>query len=952
MSTEDPAGAMTRRQAALALLASGLGFGLAACGRSEEEEIIPYVEKPEQVIPGVPLRFATTVSLNGYGRGVLAITYEGRPIKLEGNPEHPASQGATDVFTEATVLSLYDPDRSQAVRQDGRVTSWEAFVTMMLPRLRALEGRKGEGLAILTGNVTSPTLLRLISDTRQRFPAMKWHAHEPIGEDNANAGAKLAFGKPLTALPRIDRAAVVLALDADPLGVGPDQIRNGREFLQRRTARRQGGADSFMRLYAVESLMTLTGVKADHRLAVPPSLVRDLAIALAARLGAGVQAPDLPQDARRFLDAVVADLQLHPGEALVLTGEWQPPEVHALIHWINDRLQAPVEYIEPIGPTGNDAPLPLAPLLDDLRGGRVDTLLILGTNPAYDAPATLDVAEALRSTSALTIHHGLYVDETAMLCRWHLPDSHILEEWSDLRATDGTTSIVQPLIRPLYATRPAAWLFGLMQGNFDLAARDAVRATWQQKVAAEGFEGWWRQALHDGVVAGSAAPQVTPPAPNLPQLAPAPGEGQGGLTLALRPDPNVWDGRFANNAWLQECPKPLTKLVWGNAAYLAPEEMRARRLKDGDVVRLRLGAHSVEAPVAAQNGIAPGVVALTLGYGRSHAGAIGDGLGVNAYAIRQADALWYAPGLVLESTGKHTDLPTTARIHKLEGEEHELLPVISLEEFTHAASKPPSPSKPPPSLYPKQEYNSYAWAMVIDSARCIGCNACVVACQAENNVPVVGPGEVLWGRDMHWLRVDVYEHGPEIDPRPDFQPVPCMHCEQAPCEPVCPVAASVHDGEGLNAQVYNRCIGTRFCEANCPYKVRRFNFFGYADGEEYKNQGAEILTAQRNPQVTVRSRGVMEKCTYCVQRISAARKAAERENREIREGEVVTACAAACPTKAILFGDLNKPNSEVSALRQEPQHYALLGHLGTRPRTTYLKPVRNINPALGQEEPS
>ncbi|MBX6741116.1 MAG: 4Fe-4S dicluster domain-containing protein [Acetobacteraceae bacterium] len=950
MSTEGPNGALSRRQAALALLASGLGFGLSACGRSDEEEIIPYVEKPERITPGVPLRFATTLPLNGYGRGVLAITYEGRPIKLEGNPEHPASQGATDVFAEAEVLSLYDPDRSRVVRQHGHVASWEAFVTMMLPRLRALEGRKGEGLSILTGNVTSPTLLRLIGSVRRRFSAMRWHVHEPIGEDNANAGARLAFGKALTALPRLDRAAVVLALDADPLGPGPDQIRNGREFLQRRTARRKGGAESFMRLYAVEPLMTQTGAKADHRLALSQARLRDMAIALAARLGAGVQAPDLPEKASRFLDAAVADLRSHPGEALVLTAEWQPPEVHALVHWINGQLRAPVDYIEPILPGADDAPAPLAPLLEDLRGGKVDTLLILGANPAYDAPSTFDVAGALRSTTAMTVHHGLHVDETAVLCRWHLPDSHSLEDWSDLRARDGTTSIVQPLIRPLYATRPAAWLFGLMQGNFDLTARDAVRATWQPKIATENFEDWWRQVLHDGVVAGSAAPRVRPPEPVLPQIALSPGGGQGSLTLALRPDPSVWDGRFANNAWLQECPKPLTKLVWGNAAYLAPEELRARRLRDGDVVHLRLGAHSVEAPVAAQNGMAPGVVALTLGYGRTHAGAIGDNLGANAYAIRRADALWYASGLMVEPTGRRTDLASTARIHKLEGEEHELLPVISLEEFRREAAQPPSPSQPPPSLYPDYEYNSYAWAMVIDSARCIGCNACVIACQAENNVPVVGPGEVIWGRDMHWLRVDVYEHGPESDPRPDFQPVPCMHCEQAPCEPVCPVAASVHDGEGLNAQVYNRCIGTRFCQANCPYKVRRFNFFGYANGEEYRNQGSEILTAQRNPQVTVRGRGVMEKCTYCVQRIAAARKAAEKENRGIREGEVVPACAAACPASAILFGDLNRPGSTASALRKEPQHYALLGELGTRPRTTYLKSVRNANPALGQEE--
>ncbi|MFT8244726.1 4Fe-4S dicluster domain-containing protein [Roseomonas sp. BN140053] len=984
---------LSRRQAALALLAAAAT--LSACDRPDEE-IVPYVEQPEQVVPGIPLRFATTLPLNGYGRGVLVTSFEGRPVKVEGNAAHPASGGATDVFAEAAVLSLYDPDRSRAVREGGRISSWEGFRTALRPHLRRLDATRGDGLRLLTGHVTSPTTLRLIAQLRARFPALRWHAHEPIGEENARAGAALAFGRPFAALPRLDRAAVALCLDADPLGPGPDQIRHARGFAARRQARRNGIA-RYSRLYAVEPAMTVTGAKADHRLAASPELVRRFAAALAARLEAGPAAPPaadtppgppgpgqpepeasgpaLPPAAQRFLEAVLADLLAHPGEALVLAGEWQPPEVHALAHRINARLGAPVEYREPVGPA--EPPEALDALVDDLRAGRVDTLVVLGGNPGHDAPAALDFAGALRASGAFAVHLGPYGDETAALCRWHLPESHPLEDWADLRATDGTVSLAQPLIRPLHNTRSVPWLIGVLLGSDEWTARDAVRDTWAATRPAAGFEGWWRRVLHDGVVPDSAAPLVAapalvppasmPPAPVLPAPVPptptppgpvpaAPGSSAApavspageAMTLLLRPDASAWDGRFGNNAWLQECPRPLTRQVWGNAAQIAPEEARRLGLEDGEVVRLRLDDRSLEATLMLRPGTAPGVVVLPLGYGRRAAGAIGNGLGADAYALRRPEAPWIAAELVLERTGRRGELLRDRPEHRIEGEEHELFRTLRAAEFARRVADPPPEPERPPAFYASKESDTAAWAMVIDTSLCIGCNACVVACQSENNVPVVGPEEIARGRDMHWLRIDTYDPGPAEAPRPGFQPVPCMHCETAPCEPVCPVAASVHDAEGLNVQVYNRCIGTRFCQANCPYKVRHFNFRGYADGQEYANQGAPVLAAQRNPEVTVRARGVMEKCTYCTQRISAARRAAEREHRELREGEVNTACAAACPSRAIAFGDLRRDGSAVSAWRQEPGHYALLGHLGTRPRTTYLAEVRNPNPALDE----
>jgi molybdopterin-containing oxidoreductase family iron-sulfur binding subunit len=930
------------RRGALRIFAANMALAVAGCSKPVEE-IVPYVKMPEGLVPGEPLRFATAVPISGYGMGIMGISVDGHPIKVEGNPRHPASLGATDVFAEAAVLSLYDPDRSRTPTLKGSISSWDAFRAALLPQLEKHASNGGNGLRLLTGRVTSPTMLRQIDGLLARYPQAIWHVHEPIDDSLERQGTILACGRALHVLPHLDKAEVMLCLDADPLGPGPSQIANARQWIEARNPKKPSG---FSRSYIVESGPTLTGIKADHRLALHPAGTSDIAIAVANALGAGMPQPKLSPAAERFAKAAAQDLIAHKGRALVLAGRTQRAEIHALAHWINAQLDGPVNFIAPFDRSSAHEPSAFAALADDLHAGRVETLVILDTNVGYDAPADLPIATALAKIP-FSVHLGLYADETAGLCQWHLPQSHSFESWSDLRAPDGTAAIVQPLIRPLYGTRSVHDVLAMLVGQEAAASYDLVRDTWRPSGAAS-FEDWWRLALHDGVVPGTAPQSVGVGPPKRPESTST--EAQGELTLVLSPDPSTLDGRFANSPWLQECPKPVSKEVWGNALSISAADAERHNLKTGDVVRLSVKDRAVETPVLVTGGCAPGVINLTLGYGRRNAGAIGNAIGVDAYRLRTSDALWTIEGVTLATTAQRREILTTQNLVRLAGDARDLYPIRSLKDIAGRA-EPDAADRVLPTLYPPVTPDTYAWGMVIDTAACVGCNACVVACQAENNVPVVGPEEIARGRDMHWLRVDIYDHGTPAEPQAGFQPVPCMQCENAPCEPVCPVAASVHDSEGLNAQVYNRCVGTRFCEANCPYKVRRFNFFGYADGQEYANLGADTLKAQHNPEVSTRQRGVMEKCTYCVQRISHARRTAKKEDRTIADGEVVTACQSACPTQAITFGDLNNPGSAAKSLKGDSRNYALLGHLDTRPRTTYLADFRNPNGAL-KGEPS
>lgn len=930
----DPIG---RRQF-LKLMGASLALaGLTACTRQPTERLVPYVRPPEEVVPGKPLFFATAMSLGSSSIGLLAESHEGRPTKIEGNPDHPASLGATDVFAQASILGLYDPDRSQTVTYLGEVSTWSAFLGAIGGALEVQAGRRGAGLRILTETVISPTLAHQLKELLAKFPEARWHQYDPVSRSNALAGARLAFGEPLNVVYRIERADRIVSLDADIFSELPGSVRYVREF-----ARRRAPGDRMNRLYVIESTPTITGAKADHRLALGAGQIHGFARALAARLGALPESESQPAPHRDWIEAIARDLESHRGSSLVIAGQNQPPAVHALAHAINQAMGAPGQtlfYTDPIEADPSDQLESLSELVRAIEAGRVDVLIIIGGNPAYNAPADFNFAELL-SKVGLSVRLGLYYDETSEYSRWHIPEAHYLEAWSDVRSYDGTASIVQPLILPLYGGKSAHELISALLGQPERSGYDIVRSYWKEWYGRDDFERFWRKALHDGFVPNTAfQPRAASLAPGWWEKLGKP-QDQSGIEINFRPDPSVYDGRFANNGWLQELPRPLTKLTWDNAAMISPKMAGELGLVSGDMVELELAGRKLRAPAWVLPGQPDQCVTLHLGYGRTRAGRVGTGVGFNAYLLRSSSSMWFSSGLKISKLGQRHKLVSTQHHHLMEG--RDIIRSGSLEDYRRDPSLKPEGAHQPEklSLYPDYEYKGYAWGMAIDLSACIGCNACVIACQSENNIPIVGKEQVDIGREMHWIRIDRYYEGGSDDPKVHFQPVPCMQCENAPCEVVCPVAATVHSSEGLNDMVYNRCVGTRYCSNNCPYKVRRFNFLLYQDWE------TPSLKLMRNPDVTVRSRGVMEKCTYCVQRINRARIGAELEGRQIRDLEILTACQQVCPAEAIVFGNINDPSSRVSRLKSEARNYALLGELNARPRTTYLAEVRNPNPEL------
>ena len=952
---------VSRRDVLKLMAASAALAGLTACTRLPTEKIVPYAQQPpEEFIPGKPLFYATAMPLGGVGMGLLVESHMGRPTKVEGNPTHPASLGATDAFAQASVLTLYDPDRSQVVLRNGRIGSWSDFL-LTLEKLRdELLARKGAGLRILTETVASPALAEQLRSLLQQFPEAKWHQFEPCGRDAAREGARLAYGEYVNTVYRFDQAEVVLSLDSDFLSVGPGSVRYAHDFIAKR---RIHGPESVMnRLYVVESMPTSTGAMADHRLPLPATQIESLARAVAAGLGIqGVQGvgttPNVPA---RWIPALVRDLQNHRGACLVLAGDHQPPAVHALAHAMNQALGnagKTVVTTAPVEPEPTNQLESLRELANDMQAGRVEALLILGGNPVYNAPADFHFGQNLLRVR-LRVHLGLYDNETSHLCHWHINAAHYLESWGDIRAYDGTASIIQPLIAPLYDGKSPSEILAILLGQPGRTTHDLVRNYWQRQNLAKDFEPFWERALHDGIIAGT----TFPPKPvalrkdfESAVSSTRAGASGGTLEVVFRPDPAIWDGRFANNGWLQELPKPLTKLTWDNVAMVSLNTAQRLGVTSEDVVKLRYRAREVQAPIWVTPGHADDWVTVFLGYGRERAGRVGTGLGFNAYSIRPADTPWMGSGLEVEKTGGRYPLAATQHHHiisrgdrreeeeSVAAERRELVRVGTLEEFRKNpafAKNPPEETTEAPSLYPPYKSDGYAWGMAIDLNSCTGCNACVVACKSENNIPVVGKQEVANGREMDWIRVDTYFRGGLENPETYQQVVLCMQCENAPCELVCPVGATVHSPEGINEMIYNRCVGTRYCSNNCPYKVRRFNFHLYADWT------TPSLMGLRNPNVTVRSRGVMEKCTYCIQRINARKIEAEEQEREIRDGEIQTACQQTCPTQAIVFGNIHDPNSRVSKLKAQERNYSILADLNTRPRTTYLARLRNPNPEI------
>ena len=926
----------------LQVMGASLAFaGLSGCVKQPDEKIIPYVRQPEQIVPGQPLQFATSMVMGGFARGVLATSNMGRPTKIEGNPSHPASLGATDIFMQASVLSLYDPDRAQAVSYRGNIRTWGEFKQAIRIPLEVQRSLKGAGIRILMGPLTSPTLVYQIDAFLKEFPLAKRFQYEPTHRDAVLEGSMLAFGEPVETIYHFDKADVILSLECDFMGEGHTAVRNMHDFSDRR---RIGGKKRDMnRMYVVESTPTITGTMADHRLPASPRQVQ-LAAEYAARKLRGLSPEVSPGNAAlvSMLEAAVAELQRHRGTGLVLAGDHQPPSVHALAHAMNDLLGNignTVTYIEPVVDTWVNNLDSLRDLTREMNAGEVDMLVIVGGNPVYDSPADLDFTRAL-SKVKLSVRFGPYEDETAVQCDWGLPESHYLESWGDARAYDGTVGLIQPLIAPLYDSISAIELFDvLMEKN--RSGHEILTDYWKSRYTSADFESFWRRSLNDGIIKGTGASSKSVKLQrNVWDLSAKAGDEEG-MSILFRADPTISDGQFSNNGWLQELAKPITKLTWDNAALISAKAAEQLLLQNNDVVEITSKNRTLKMPVWIMPGQAENCVTVHLGYGRTQAGKVGSGTGFNAYTLRTSDAMWSGGGVKLRKTGATYALATTQHHHAMEGRGQ--VRAATLAEFIkdpHYVKNEGETPSPDESLYPPHKYEGYAWGMSIDLNACTGCNACVVACQAENNIPIVGKEQVLMMREMQWIRIDSYYKGDLDNPEVYHQPVPCMHCENAPCEVVCPVGATVHDSEGLNLMVYNRCIGTRYCSNNCPYKVRRFNFL------EFNDIRSETLKMVENPEVTVRSRGVMEKCSYCIQRINAARYDAEKENRDIRDGEVVTACQAACPAKAIVFGDTNNKTSRVSELKQEPRDYGLLAELNTKPRTTYLGKLTNPDPEI------
>jgi molybdopterin-containing oxidoreductase family iron-sulfur binding subunit len=938
------------RRGFLKVMGASLGLaGMTGCVRLPLEPIVPYVRQPENVVPGRPMYYATASTLGGYASPLLVESHLGRPTKVEGNDQHPASLGGTDIFAQASLLGLYDPDRSQTVMSMGDVRSWQAFLSAIRGPLSAQKALQGAGIRILTPTISSPTLADQLRNFLKVYPQAKWHVYEPVNRDNVLEGAKLAFGQPVETRYDFSKADVIVSLDADFLYAGfPGNTRYIRDFAARRNP------DAPMnRLYVIESTPSSTGAKADHRLPLRASEIGRFGQLMLATLSSATPYNGLDKtftdNEVKFADAAFEGLFQHRGSSALVVGNHQPPAVHALAHDINSRcgnVSKTVFYTDPVDANPINQSESLKDLIADMNGGKVDLLVILGGNPAYDAPADLNFAEALKSNKTpLRVHYGLYQNETAELCQWHVNATHELEAWGDARAYDGTVSITQPLIAPLYNGKSALEFVALLSGQADATGYNLTRAYWQKQHSGSDFEQFWRKSLHDGWIEGTT---FTPKSLSA-KSATASSETKtdpNAIELNIRRDPTIYDGQFSNNGWLQELPKPMNKLTWDNAVQIGPAMAQRLNIKTEDVVELELNGKKVTGPVWIQAGHPDNSVTITLGYGRKRAGRVGTAQGFDSYALRTSSAPWIATGVTIRKTGDTYKLASTQGMQSMDtpdGGHRPLVRETTLEEYRKdplfAKEDEPAPGL---TLYEPYPYKSqdYAWGMTIDLNSCVGCNNCMLACQSENNIAVVGKEQVVIGRHMHWIRVDAYYQGDRDNPKAFFQPVPCMQCENAPCEVVCPVGATNHTTEGLNDMVYNRCVGTRYCSNNCPYKVRRFNFLLFQDWEtpQYK--------MMRNPDVSVRSRGVMEKCTYCVQRISERRIDAEREDRKINDTELQTACQQSCPASAIVFGNINDPNSKVSKLKAQSRNYSLLGELNTRPRTTYLAEVRNPNPEL------
>jgi MoCo/4Fe-4S cofactor protein with predicted Tat translocation signal len=926
------------RRTMLKLMAASFGLaGLTAC-RRPVERILPNSLGVEDYIPGKSMFYATAYTQNGFASGLLVECHDGRPTKIEGNPKHPYSLGAASALAQGSLLNLYDPDRAKHVMEGGRKSTWEEFFKAAKQKLDATGG--GAGVRILAESSTSPSLAALKKQVMTKYPQAKWVEYESLNRDEIVGGAQLAFGQPLETHYHFDKAAVVVTLDSDFLGIDEPTILPTKQFSKRRRILESSG--EMNRLYAAESAYTITGAMADHRLRARTADIGLLASALAKEVGVGGELKVLQGNQpayAKWVTAVAKDLKAHTGKSIVVAGPKQPAAVHALVHAINKQLgnfgeTVTFTKIESFEPHVSG----LKTLANEMAGSQVRVLLIIGGNPAYTAPTDFDFGANLKRVE-FSAYLGEEVNETAASANWALPKTHFLEAWGDARAMDGTATVQQPMIEPLYEGKPAIEVLAVLADFKDKRPYDIVHNYWTEQWPAADRERKWRKALHEGTVEGTAYAEVKPASVAAAPALPAAPEG---MEVVFRPSASLYDGRFANNPWLQETPDPITKLVWDNAAMVSPATAKSLNIVNGDVLTIQASGREVRMPAMIQPGHADNSVTVALGYGRTRCGHVGTGVGHNVGVIRTSTAFWYATGAKVTKTGDSYTLVTTQEHFSMEG--RPLVLEAGLEEYkkTPEFVKERSEHEELFSLFEEHKYDKgNQWGMVIDLNTCIGCNACLVACIAENNIPVVGKEMVAKGREMHWIRLDRYYVGNSEDPQLVTQPINCQQCESAPCESVCPVAATIHSPEGLNDMAYNRCIGTRYCANNCPYKVRRFNFL------DYHKDIQESTKMVHNPNVTVRMRGVMEKCNYCVQRIQETKIAAHADGRRpIRDGEVLTACQQTCPADAIVFGNILDPNSEVAKRKKQDTHYALLAELNTKPRTTFSAKLRNPNPEL------
>ncbi|MFT4649013.1 MAG: MoCo/4Fe-4S cofactor protein with predicted Tat translocation signal [Glaciecola sp.] len=971
----DLLGPVDRRRFLQLIGASAALAGASSC-RYEKEELMPFAERPEGYVPGDRRKYSTALERDGVALPLHISTVDGRPIKVDGNPGHPASSGASDVQAQAAILEFYDPDRSRGVQRFAsglRVAgtqeapiSWEAAIAALSASLQA---RKGDGskVAVLTEVTASATLASMRSRFLKAFPKARWAQWAPSVQAGPSQGLTQATGREgLRLIYNFAKARTILALDVDFLAGHADGVRHRADYALTRDP-----DGEMSRLYSVESRFTQVGATADHRLPLRSSQMGNFLLGLQSELGKlGLTGMDvsgglgLEGTAAEFAHALAGDLMDQEGKSLIVVGDHLSAEVHARALAINERLGALGETLSVIeAPSELDAAGSAG--LEDLAGamgaGGVEVLLVLGGNPAYDAPHDLGFGESLAKVP-FSAHLSVYANETSRLCQWHMPMAHFLESWSDARSFDGTYTVVQPTINPLHGGRTASEVLSALLEETPLTGKALVRRAFDGVAASQGAgDSLWRKTLHDGALAGSAGRAAAVGFGGGAAVTLAAG-ATSGMELLLYPCPKVGDGRFANSGWLQELPEFLTKLTWDNVLLVGVADSKEMKVTTGDLVTLTAGGSSVEAPVYVAPGQAKGSLGLAMGYGRTAAGAIGgdrleavDPVGVDVAPLRTVAEPLLVSQATVTKLGKTFPLSTTQEHHLvddtgMQGREARLPQLIrtaSKAEYDEHPNfqKHATPHHPPlESLWKSHEYDGYKWGMTIDLSTCDGCNACVTACQAENNIPIVGKDEVGKGREMHWIRLDSYYRGDPDSPSMSAQPVACAHCENAPCEQVCPVAATVHSDEGLNDMVYNRCVGTRYCGNNCPYKVRRFNYFHFP--KRFFGRDPELMRLGNNPDVTVRTRGVMEKCSYCVQRIQSAKIKAKNEDRSLVDGEVTSACQDACPPNAIQFGDLNNPESKVAKAQAGPRSYALLEELNIKPRTQYLARVNNPNPAL------